>query len=85
LRQECIAAGKDALFEHLKTHLIGEPAATHAEFASKLDMTEAAVKVAVQRLRQRYRELLRQEVAHTLADTAEVDDEIRGLFDCLRT
>ena len=43
-------------------------------------MTEGAVKVAVHRLRRRYRELLNEEIAQTVADPAEIDDELRELF-----
>ena len=52
----------------------------YAELAARLNMTEGTVKVAVHRLRQRYRELLRDEIAHTVSSPAEVDDEIRHLF-----
>jgi RNA polymerase sigma-70 factor (ECF subfamily) len=46
-------------------------------------MTEGAVKVAVHRMRRRYRELLREEIAHTVASPEEVNDEIRYLLSCL--
>ena len=81
LRQEFQAAGKGKLFEQLKGFLVGDSAtATHADAAGKLGMSEGAVKVAAHRLRKRYRELLRQEVAQTVADDNEVEDEIRALF-----
>jgi RNA polymerase sigma factor (sigma-70 family) len=81
LRQEYEDAGKMRLFEQLKTFLAGETkTATYAQAAAALDVSEGAVRVAAHRLRKRYRELLRQEVAHTVADDAEVDDEIRALF-----
>jgi hypothetical protein len=48
--------------------------------ACQLDMTEAAARMAVHRLRQRYRQLIRAEVAHTVASPAEVDAEMRHLF-----
>jgi RNA polymerase sigma-70 factor (ECF subfamily) len=51
--------------------------------AKRLKLTESAVKVTVYRLRQRYRELLRQEVAHTLASEDEIKDELRSLFRAL--
>ncbi len=86
LRQESHAAGKGALFDHLKGFLAGESkTATYAQTARDLGMTEGAVKVAAHRLRKRYRELLRNEVAQTVADDAEVDDEIRALFRSLGT
>ena len=52
----------------------------YAEIGRRLGTTEAAVKMAVQRLRARYRELLRAEIAETVADPAEVEAEIRYLF-----
>ena len=52
----------------------------YAEVAGKVGTTEGAVKVSVHRLRQRYRKLLREEIAHTVAGPAQVDEEIRHLF-----
>jgi RNA polymerase sigma-70 factor (ECF subfamily) len=52
----------------------------YAEVAGKLGTSEGAVKVSVHRLRQRYRKLLREEIAHTVAGPAQVDEEIRHLF-----
>ena len=81
LRREYQRAGKRKLFEQLKGFLVGDSAnTTHAEAAERLGMTEGAVKVAAHRLRKRYRDLLRQEVAQTVADDTEVEDEIRALF-----
>jgi RNA polymerase sigma-70 factor (ECF subfamily) len=81
LRGEYQGAGKGELFDQLKGFLLGESAtATHASAGQVLGMTEGAVKVAAHRLRKRYRELLRQEVAQTVADKSEVDDELRALF-----
>lgn len=73
--------GKKELFEALKPCLQGESAAQpYAILASKLGMTEGAVKVAVHRLRQRYRQLLRDEIAGTVAGPEEVEEELRYLF-----
>ena len=83
LRAELVADDKEALFESLKVYLTGDAAASYAELAPTLGMSEGAVKVAAHRLRQRYRELLRRAVAQTVADAAEVDDEIRRLFEAL--
>lgn len=83
LRAEFSREGKDRHFQQLKNFLAGEAAASYAQVGQLLGMTEGAVKVAVHRLRRRYRELLRGEVAQTLAEPAEVDDEIRCLFDAL--
>ena len=55
----------------------------YAEIATRLGMSEGAVKVAVHRLRQRYREVLRAEIADTVASPAEVEDELRNLFAAL--
>jgi len=83
LRAEWEARGKGALFEALKGSLTGEEPARR-ETAARLQMTEGAVKTAVHRLRQRYRELLRAEIAETVADPAEVEVEMRHLVDALR-
>jgi RNA polymerase sigma-70 factor (ECF subfamily) len=83
LRAECSAAGKGPLFEELKGHLTGGEGPAHAEAAGRLGMSEDAVKMALYRLRRRYRELLRDEIAQTLASPDEVDDEIRSLFQAL--
>jgi DNA-directed RNA polymerase specialized sigma24 family protein len=71
--------GRSAQFEALQPWLMGDDAASHAETAKNLGMTEGAVKVAVHRLRKRFRELLRQEIAQTLDDEADVEDELRYL------
>jgi RNA polymerase sigma-70 factor (ECF subfamily) len=84
LRQDCVAARKEALFEQLKGILSGDgPSATYAEIGTRLKMSEVAVKVAVHRLRQRYAELVREEVARTLTDPAELEEEIRYLLGAL--
>jgi RNA polymerase sigma factor (sigma-70 family) len=66
-------------FTALRPWLMGEGAASHSETAARLGISEGAVKVAVHRLRGRFRELLKAEVAQTLADPAELDDELRHL------
>jgi RNA polymerase sigma-70 factor (ECF subfamily) len=82
---ELAAAGKERLFEALKNQLWGEPGApTYAELSAGLDMSEGALKVTVHRLRQRFRELLRAEVAHTVANAAEIDEELRHLVAVVR-
>ena len=84
LRNEQAAAGTEGLFETLKPCLVGDrQAQPYAELAAKLGMTEGAVKVAVHRLRQRYRLLLREEIAHTVATPSEVDEEMHHLFTAL--
>lgn len=84
LRAEHSAGDKLALFERLKGSITGgDDAASHAETAAALEMSEGAVKVAAHRLRKRYRDLLRAEIAETVADSTEIDDEIRDLFAAL--
>ncbi len=87
LRAELEASGKAARFAALKMFVGGETSTVpYRELADQLDMSEGAVKVAVHRMRRRYRALLREEIQHTI-DTAEdtdgVDDELRHLFDAL--
>jgi RNA polymerase sigma factor (sigma-70 family) len=85
LRAEFTKAGKERIFERLKGSLAGANAETPlAEIARQLGISANAAKVAAHRLRKRYRELLRAEVAQTLTDPNEIDDEIRQLFEALR-
>jgi len=73
------------LFERLKIFVWGEKnAISYAAMAEQSGMTEGAVKVAVHRLRQRYGELLRAEVARTVATPAEIDEELRYLVSVIR-
>lgn len=84
LRDEFAAAGKARSFDRLKAYLTGDAgSASYADVAAELATTEGAVKVAVHRLRRRYRKLLREAIAQTVADAAEIDDEIRELFTAL--
>lgn len=84
LSQECKLAGKAALFEQAKGYLmVGEAATHYAEGARQLQMDEGAMRVAVHRLRKRYRELLRDEIAQTLSDPAQVTEELRSLQSAL--
>jgi RNA polymerase sigma-70 factor (ECF subfamily) len=76
--------GKGKTFEALKLCLDGESGgASYAEIGRPLGMSEGAVKTAVHRLRQRYRELLRSEIAETVAAPELADEEIRHLFEAL--
>ncbi|MHC1766223.1 MAG: RNA polymerase sigma factor [Verrucomicrobiia bacterium] len=69
------------LFDQLKAHLWGEDEAIpYAQLAGHFAMTVSALKVTVHRLRRRYRDLLREEIAQTVADPAEIDDEIQYLI-----
>jgi RNA polymerase sigma-70 factor (ECF subfamily) len=84
LKHESEGSGRAAVFQALSPYLQGEQGLPHyAEVARQLGMTESAVKVAVHRMRLRYRELLRAVVAQTVANPAEIDDEIRFLFQVL--
>ena len=81
LSAECSAEGRTLQFETLKPFLTaGKGALSHADAAKALGIDEGAVRVAVHRLRKRYRSLLRDEIAHTLADPAQVEEEMRTLF-----
>jgi len=84
LRDEMKKAGKSEQFEVLKGSLTGEGNSTREEIAARLDMSEGAVKVAVHRLRQRYRKLLRAAIAETVSNEADLDDEMRYLVAVLR-
>ena len=82
LRAELAAGGKAVLFEELKPALTGEPT-PYARVAEKLGMSEGAVKVAAHRLRRRYREMIRAEVAQTVGNEKDVDEELRDLMSAL--
>jgi RNA polymerase sigma-70 factor (ECF subfamily) len=81
LRSEYERAGRAELFAGLNASLVGgrewQP---YAELAAKLDMSESAAKVAVHRLRKRFRKLLRAEIAQTMAATDDVDEELGHLL-----
>jgi RNA polymerase sigma-70 factor (ECF subfamily) len=81
LEEEFSNADRKRVFDELRVFLLGEKAAaSYAEVAATLQMTEGAVKVAVHRLRERYRALFREEVAHTVEAPSEINDEVRHLF-----
>ena len=78
---ECAAEGRGAQFQVLRPFLTaGKGENSYSEAARSLAMEETAVRVAVHRLRKRYRELLRAEIANTLAAPSQVDEELRSLF-----
>jgi RNA polymerase sigma-70 factor (ECF subfamily) len=84
LRAEFVRDGRENLFEQLKPTLTeASRSVRYAEIAARLGTSEGAVKVAVHRLRQRYREVLRAEIAETVASPGEVEDELRSLFAAL--
>jgi RNA polymerase sigma factor (sigma-70 family) len=81
LRGENEVEGKAELFGQLKPFLmVGKSAIPYSQVADTLKLTEGAVRVAVHRLRGRYRELLRDEVRQTISDPAQVEEEMRALF-----
>jgi DNA-directed RNA polymerase specialized sigma24 family protein len=84
LRDESGAEGKANLYEQLKPFLMGgKSEVPYAQAAAALELTEGAVRVAVHRLRLRYRELLREEIAQTLSDPAQAGEEMQALFSAL--
>lgn len=84
LKTECSKNGKEESFQVLRVYLGGDPSLTHAEAGMKLGMSPEAVQVAIHRLRRRYGELLRQEIAQIVSTPEEIDSEIRYLFAALR-
>ncbi len=84
LKKESMTAGKMPLFDHLKNLLTSKTeTVSYRSVAAKLDMSEDAVKAAVYRLRKRYRELVREEIAQTVATEEQLEEEIKGLFAAL--
>lgn len=84
LQKEFGAAGKADQFETLKPWLVGDTSASsQADAARQLDLTEGAVKVTIHRLRKRFRDVIRSEIAQTLRDPAQVDEELRHLIEAL--
>lgn len=84
LQAEATGTNKQELFDHLKVYLTAEKSSvSYRDVAAELDMTEGAVRVAIHRLRRRYRELLRDEIAQTVTSDDQIDEEIRDLFTAL--
>ena len=84
LEAEMCASGRADLFAALRPHLTGEPdAAAYREIAARLGMSEGGLKTAAHRLRSRYRDRLRAEIADTVTDPADVEPEIRHLLEAL--
>jgi RNA polymerase sigma factor (sigma-70 family) len=85
LGKEYAAAGKQSLFDGLKQFLLGEKShSAYAELASGFGSSEGAIRVSVHRLRQRYRDLLQEEIACTVSSPGDVDEELQHLFAALR-
>lgn len=84
LRDEHTNEGKRDLYEKLKPFLtVGKSEIPYASAATDLKLSEGAVRVAVHRLRKRYRELLREQIAQTLATPAQAAEEMQALFSAL--
>ena len=81
LEQEFASQGQKERFEILKPFLMPGELGSYADMGQRLGMNENAVRVAVHRLRTRYRELLRANIAETVENPTEIDDEIRKLFE----
>jgi RNA polymerase sigma-70 factor (ECF subfamily) len=85
LKQEYARAEKSGLFDALQEYLSGDKSAVpYVEMAARLNLSEAALKMSVLRLRRRFGELLRAEIAHTVTRPEEIDEEIRALFAAVR-
>jgi RNA polymerase sigma-70 factor (ECF subfamily) len=84
LRREYEAAGQAARFDALKVYLLNDyDPVSYAETATRLGLTESAVKSAIYKLRQRYGEMFRAEIAHTVGRADEVEEEIQFLLRAL--
>jgi RNA polymerase sigma-70 factor (ECF subfamily) len=79
LRNEFVQHGRPEDFERLKGSLLGRSDTPNTALAREMNTSEGALKVAIHRLRKRYRDLFRQEIADTVADPAEVESELRYL------
>ena len=80
VRADFIAAGHEERFDALKDFLLGDPpGVSYADAGQKIGLSESAVTSAIYRMRSRYRECFRDEIAQTVSDPAEVDEEIRHL------
>jgi len=84
LRAEATTKKKQKLFDRLQVYMTAKDStASYRRAAEELNMTEGAVKVAAHRLRKRYRELLRDEIAQTVTTEDQINEEIRDLFAAL--
>lgn len=85
LRAEAEDSDNEELFSYLRAHLSGDPGAiAYAEIAKRLETSVGAIKVAMHRNRRRFGELLRVEIAETVAEPADIDAEVRYLAEILR-
>jgi RNA polymerase sigma-70 factor (ECF subfamily) len=85
LREECVSNHKSHLLTKVEGLLSGEKGeASYTEIGAQLNLGESAIKMAVLRLRRRYGELIRAEIAQTVTTPEETDEELRFLFSVLR-
>jgi RNA polymerase sigma-70 factor (ECF subfamily) len=84
LKAEHASEGKSLMFEELKGTLEAGRDVPYADIAHRLGVSVGSVKVIVHRLRRRYRELLRDEIAQTVGEPSQVDQELRNLVEVLR-
>ena len=81
LQEEYLTTGRAKLFESLRRCLVrDESAPLYSEIAAELNLTEAAVKMAIYRMRARYREILRAQIANTVSSPGQIEEEIQHLF-----
>lgn len=83
LQQEHAERGQGPVFEVLKGALTGDATEGYAALGAKLGLSEGAARVAAHRVRKRYRELLREEIAQTVSDPSLVEEEMQDLLTCL--
>ncbi len=84
LQAEQAASGKGAQFERLRDNLMADPdAPAYARLAPELGMSVAGLKMTISRLRRRYRQLLREEIARTVSCPEEIEEEVRDIFNAL--
>ncbi|HEX4121121.1 MAG TPA: sigma-70 family RNA polymerase sigma factor [Verrucomicrobiae bacterium] len=84
LREELVSAGQGERFETLKDFIMGDsPEISYAEAAGRLGLSVAAVTSAIHRMRSRFRELFRDEIANTVEESDKTDEEIRYLLTAL--
>lgn len=77
LAEEFRIAGKEELFQTLRTKLLGDDAPAYVECAHKLQLSEGAIRMTVTRMRKRLRDILREEIARTVATPDEIEEEVR--------
>jgi RNA polymerase sigma-70 factor (ECF subfamily) len=85
LQEEFVRHGRPEHFNRFKLYLLGQQVVHYSELAQQLEMSEGALKVGIHRLRKRYRDLLRAEIAETVTDASQVDAELQYLVAALST